>query len=103
MTYPAWLDLTPEYRTVLVDRARKHKALLHNQAIGEEATEDSRVQESEIIIDQLLRRYSMIQADEQIEEIAAIDEDNAPGWGQLNDPYLSIKTNLQTIELPYKE
>lgn len=106
-----WLDLTPEQRVILTDRARKHKALLHNQPIDigqmnrhtgfyDEADVDTRVEESEVILDQLLRRYSCILPDEQIEEIAAVDKDEAA----LNviEPYLSITTNLQTIELPYE-
>lgn len=98
--YPAWLDLTPEQRAVLMDRARKHRSLLHNQP---QVTGNSCVDESEIILDLLLRRYSIIRDDEQIEEIAAIVPEHAEGWGKLNDPYLSITTNLQVIELPYSE
>lgn len=105
---PFWLDLTPEQRAILTDRALKHKALLHNQPHHASTTDeqdqqrDTRIEESEVILDQLLRRYSCIRRDEQIEEIAAIEAGNLGGRGQLNDPYLSITTNLQTIELPYE-
>lgn len=105
MSYPGF-DLTPEQRAILSDRARKHKALLHNQphfastTDGQDRMRDTRVEESEVILDTLLRLYSLISGDEQIEEIAAVEATDEP-WDQT-PAHLCITTNLQILEIPYR-
>lgn len=101
--------MTETQALIMADRARKHRALLHNQPCNSEHTtsesqlaRDTRIEESELILWKLLVQFGKIKPDEEIEEIAAITPDELAGWGDLNKPYLSITTNLQTIELPYE-
>lgn len=105
MPHQAIQGVTNEmHTTILMDRARKHRALLHNQPyespiVVAGSRTDARIDESELILFKLLVQFGLISPEEQIEEIGDVSAEEAA----LNatSPYLSISTDRQVIEIPY--
>lgn len=85
--------LDPTQELIVRHRAARHCALLHNQPRPRpEDWQDTRIDESEIILDALLRHYQVLNPDEAIEEIAMVE----PAEGTTSR-CLVIQTERQAI------
>lgn len=73
----------------LYERVHKHRALLHNQAPGEDPKNDERVNESEVELWKLLVAAEVLAKDDPIENIV------------LSGPLLLIHTSLKVIAIPH--
>lgn len=92
-------NLTFSQEAIIRDRATKHRSLLHNQpsarTLWDGPETDTRIEESELILDSLLRRYGVMAPEEGIEEIAAVAADGPSA------ACLVIQTERQTIFIAY--